>query len=168
MATKELKRKGKKALRTSETARPITTWDEMERWFDEFARRGWLHPVSWEWPRFMEEMTPFEGRMPRVDILDRETEIVVRAELPGVSKDDLEVTLTEDTVTIEAHTTHEEKEEKKGKYYRREMRRGDFLRTLPLPTGVDEEKATATFEDGMLELKLPKLEKTPKRKIRVE
>jgi HSP20 family protein len=168
MATKERKGKDTKAIRTPEKPRPLTPWDEMERWFDEFGRRGWLHPISWEWPRHMEAMAPFEGRMPKVDLIDREDELIVRAELPGVSKDDMEVTLTEGTVTIEAHTTKEEKEEEEGKYYRREMSRGDFQRTLALPTEVDEKKARATFADGVLELTLPKLEKTPKRTIRVE
>ena len=155
-------------MRTAEKPRTMTPWEDMDRWFDEFGRRGWLHPVSWEWPRFMESMAPFEGRMPKVDLIDRESEIVVRAELPGVSKDDLEVTLTEGSVTIEAHTTEEKKEEEEGKYYRREMSRGEFRRTLELPAGVDEGKAKATFTDGILELTLPKLEKTPKRTVRVE
>ena len=168
MATKERKGRGSKAMRTAEKPRTMTPWDEMDRWFDEFGRRGWLHPVSWEWPRFMEAVTPFEGRMPKVDLIDRETEIVVRAELPGVTKDDLEVTLTEGTVTIEAHTEEEKKEEEEGKYYRREMSRGEFRRTLGLPTEVDEDKAMASFTDGILELTLPKLEKTPKRTVRVE
>lgn len=106
--------------------------------------------------------------MPKVDLIDRETEIVVRAELPGVSKDDLEITLAEGTVTIEAHTTEEKKEEEEGKYYRREMSRGEFRRRVGLPAEVDEAKAKATFTDGILELTLPKLEKTPKRSVRVE
>jgi HSP20 family protein len=84
-----------------------------------------------------------------------------------VKKDDLEVTLSEHTVTIEAHTTAEEKEEK-GEYYRREMSRGDFQRTLALPGGVDETKARANFADGVLELTLPKLEKTARTKVTVE
>ena len=106
--------------------------------------------------------------MPKVDMIDREQEIIVRAELPGITRDEMEVTLGEGTVTIEAHTTREEKEEEEGKYYRREMSRGDFQRTLALPAEVDEEKAKATFSDGVLELTLPKLEKTPKRTIDVE
>ena len=168
MATKQGKGKGTGAMRTTGTPRTMTPWEDMDRWFDEFGRRGWLHPVSWEWPRFMEGMAPFEGRMPKVDLIDRETEIVVRAELPGVSKDDLEITLAEGTVTIEAHTTAEKKEEEEGKYYRREMSRGEFRRTVGLPAEVDEAKAKATFTDGILELTLPKLEKTPKRSVRVE
>ena len=65
-------------------------------------------------------------------MVDRDSETVIRAELPGVKKDDLEVTLSEHTVTIEAHTTREEKEEKE-EYYRREKSRGDFQCTLTLP-----------------------------------
>ena len=166
MAISEKTRKGEKMLqrRTTSLASP---WDEMEQWFGEFGRRGWLHPFSWEWPKEMEAMAPFEGRMPRVDMIDRDDEVVIRAELPGVKKDDLEVTLSEHVVTIEAHTTREEKEEK-GEYYRRETSRGDFQRTLTLPGGVDEAKAKAHFADGVLELTLPKLEKTSRRKVKVE
>lgn len=116
----------------------------------------------------MEEMGPFEGRMPKVDMVDRESEYVIRAELPGVNKDDIEVTLTENTVTIEATTSHEEKEEKEeGKYYRREISRGDFRRTLTLPCTVDDVKASASFTDGVLELTLPKTEKTAGKKVKV-
>ena len=142
-------------------------WDEMDRWFSEFGRQGLLHPFSWAWPKEMEAMAPFEGRVPRVDMVDRDNEVVVRAELPGVKKDDLEITLSEHTVTIEAHTSREEKEEKE-EYYRREMSRGDFRRTLALPGGVDEAQATANFADGVLELTLPKMEKALKRKVKVD
>jgi HSP20 family protein len=168
MTTRERKRKGNRALQTPDTHRGLTPWDEMEHWFDEFGRRGWLHPLTWEWPRAMEAMAPFEGRMPKVDLIDREEEIIVRAELPGITRNEVEVTLTEGSVTIEAHTEKEEKKEEEGKYYRREMSRGDFRRTLSLPAAVDEHKSKARFTDGILELTLPKLEKTPKRTIRVE
>jgi len=105
--------------------------------------------------------------MPKVDMIDRDGEIVVRAELPGVKKDDVEVTLSEHSVTIKAHTCREEKEEK-DEYYRREMSRGDFQRTLTLPGGVDDAKTKAKFADGVLELTLPKMEKTSRRKVKVD
>ena len=100
-------------------------------------------------------------------MLDREAELVVRAELPGVGKDDLEVTVTDHSVTIRAQTSHEEKKEEE-KYYRHEMSRGEYQRTLALPVAVDEDKATATFKDGVLELTLPKMEKARQRKVAVE
>ena len=165
MVTGEKRRNMEKTLQPRPSSPMTSPWDEMDRWFNEFGRQGWLHPFSW--PTEMAAMAPFEGRTPRVDMVDRDGEVVVRAELPGVKKDDLEVTLSEHTVTVEAHTSREEKEEKE-QYYRREMSRGDFLRTLPLPRGVDETKATANFADGVLELTLPKMEKTSKRKIKVD
>jgi HSP20 family protein len=167
MVTGEKTRNEERTLQPRPASPMANSWDEMEQWFNEFGRRGWLHPFSWNWPGEMEAMVPFEGRTPKVDMVDRDGEVVVRAELPGVKKDDLEVTLSEHTVTIEAHTTSEKKEEKED-YYRREMSRGDFQRTLTLPTGVDEAKATATFADGVLELTLPKTEKTSRTKVKVD
>ena len=161
------KKKGKAVEKAGKTPAVVSPWDEMERWFNEFGGRGWMRPFSWEWPsKMMEEMGPFEGRMPKVDMLDRESEYVIRAELPGVKKDDVEVTLTENTVTIEAMTSHEEKEEK-DKYYRREISRGEFRRSLTLPGSVDDAKASADFKDGVLELTLPKTEKTSGKKVKV-
>jgi HSP20 family protein len=136
-------------------------WDEMERWFDEFARQGWLHPFRWEWPLRVEPVTLFEGRIPKVDVIDRETEVLVRAELPGVEKDGVDVTLTEQSLMLRAVTKHEEKEEE-GEYYRHELSHGEFQRTLRLPDAVDMEKAKAMFRNGF-EVTLPK-RKRPARK----
>lgn len=167
MSKKEKTGKEEKSLQSRGAPSMMSPWDEMERWFNEFGRHGWMRPFSWDWPGEMKSMQPFEGRVPKVDMIDRDKEVVIRAELPGVNKDDLDVTLSENTVTIKAHTTREEKEEK-GDYYRREMSRGDFQRTLTLPGGVDEAKAKANFADGVLELTLPKMEKTSRRKVKVD
>ena len=167
MVTKEKRREKESTLQPRTTSTMTNQWSEMERWFDEVGRQGWLHPLSWDWPKEMKVAAPFEGRMPRVDMVDRDGEIVIRAELPGVKKDDIEVTLSEHTVTIEAHTAIEAKEEKE-EYYRREMSRGDFRRTLTLPCSVDDAKAKAGFTDGVLELTLPKMEKTSRRTLKVE
>ncbi|MGH8579474.1 MAG: Hsp20/alpha crystallin family protein [Gammaproteobacteria bacterium] len=102
-----------------------------------------------------------------MDVIDRENEIILRAELPGVSKDNLDVSLSANTVLIRASTRHEA-QEKKGGYYRREMSRGEFQRTIPMPANVKSEKAKASFKDGILELTLPKLEQSTRRAIKVE
>ncbi|MCK5481531.1 MAG: Hsp20/alpha crystallin family protein [Gammaproteobacteria bacterium] len=168
MTTREKSREKEKALQPRATSPMTSPWEEMEQWFNEFGRRGWLHPFTRDWPtQELESMAPFEGRTPRVDMIDRDNEIVIKAELPGVKRDDVEVTLSENTVTIRAHTLREEKEEKE-EYYRREMSRGDFQRTLTLPSGVDDAKAKASFADGVLELTIPKMEKTSKRKVKVD
>jgi HSP20 family protein len=138
----------------------------MDRWFGDFGRRG-LHPFGRDWLHFPESMAPFAGKLPKVDLIDRENELVVRAELPGVSKDDVEVTVEEFNVTIKATTKQEHKEEE-GEYYRRELSSGEYQRTLALPASVDEEKAQASFTDGVLELTLPKQEKTRRKSVKVE
>ena len=167
MAKKETTRKQEKALRPRTTETAMSPWEEMDRWFERMGRQGWLRPGFWEWPPHFESIGPFRGGSPKVDVVDRDTEVVVRAELPGVAKDDLDVTVTDDSVTLKAHTSHEEKEEK-GEYYRREMSYGEYQRTVPLPHTVNGEKARATFNDGVLELTLPKVEKTSRKKVKVE
>ena len=169
MATKKGKRdkEQEQSLELRPRGGTMNPWDEMERWFGDIFRGGLLRPFDVEWPRRFELAAPFAGGTPKVDMLDREAELVVHAELPGVGKDDLEVTVTAHSVTIRAQTSHEEKKEEE-KYYRREISRGEFQRTLALPLTVDEDKATATFKDGVLELTLPKMEKTRQRKVAVE
>ena len=73
--------------------------------------------------------TPYEGKTPSVDVIERDNEIMVKAELPGVDKKDLDISVTSNTVTIKGSTSHEEKEEK-GDYYRCEISRGSYSRTL--------------------------------------
>jgi HSP20 family protein len=143
----------------------MNPFEEMERLFEASFPVGWLRP--WRWPTFNEMAAPFEGRIPKVDVIDRENEVLVRAELPGVSKDDIEVSLTDHTVLIKGSTSKEEKEEQ-GNYYRRETTRGEFSRTVTLPADVDTEKAIAKFKDGVLELTMPKSEKTKRRSIKVD
>jgi HSP20 family protein len=142
----------------------MNPFEEMERLFEASFPVGWLRP--WRWPTFNEMAAPFEGRMPKVDVIDRENEVLVRAELPGVSKDDIEVSLTDHTVMIKGSTSKEEKKEE-GNYYRRETMRGEFSRTVTLPADVDTEKANAKFTDGVLELVMPKSEKAKRRSIKV-
>ena len=142
-------------------------FEQMERRFEDFFSRGWLRPFGWERPSFRELGAPFEGRFPREDVVDRDDEIVVRAELPGVEKKDLDVSVTENTVTIKGSSRREEKEVK-GNYYRSEISTGTFSRTVALPADVDGAKGKAAFKDGVLELVMPKVEKSKRRTIRVQ
>ena len=99
--------------------------------------------------------------------MDKEEVVIVRAEVPGMKKEDLEVSVTDNTVTIRGSTKHEEKTEE-GEYYRCEISRGEFSRTVGLPAEVDGDKAKATFKDGVLELTLPKVAVSKRRSIKVE
>lgn len=147
-------------------ARALSPFEEMDRMFDQYFRRGWMRPWRFDWPSLPEAGLP-DIKAPKVDVIDRENEVVVKAEIPGVEKKDLDISVGEDTVTIKGSTRHEEKEEK-GDYYRCEISRGAFSRTVALPATVDGGKARGSFKDGVLELTLPKIEKAKRHSVKVE
>jgi HSP20 family protein len=156
----------KQEIQKKEPATPaLGPFEEMERMFESFFPRGWMRPF--EWPSWGRLPAPFEGRMPRVDVIDREHEVVVRAEVPGVDKKDLEVSLGDNVVTIKGSTRREETEEK-GDFHRREISSGSFARTVALPAEVDTGKSRASFKDGVLELVLPKAERAKRRSITID
>jgi HSP20 family protein len=125
---------------------------DLESLFDNFMSRNWLRPFRWDMPtlRSMGDL-----RMPKVDVVERDSDIVVRAELPGFEKKDLDVSLTDRTITIKGSTRKEVKEEK-GDYHRQEISTGQVSRTVTLPAEVDGQKAVAEFKDGLLEITIPK------------
>ena len=143
--------------------RVMTPFDEMDRMFDSLWRGGPLRPFG-GWQRPLAELPAIA---PNVDVIDRDDEVVVRAEVPGFSKEDIEVSASGDMLTIEGAMKSEEKEEK-GNYYRCEISHESFSRTLQLPAAVDESKAKATMKDGMLELTLPKVEKSKRHAIQID
>ncbi len=158
------------SMEKSKQSRMLTPFEEMERemerWFGRFGQ-GWMRPFHWGRPHWADLNTPFEGMAPSVDVIDREEEVVVRAELPGVDKKDLEISLSEDALTIKG-STKSEKEEEKGDYYRREVSSGSFSRTIRLPSAVDGEQVSSSFKDGILQLTLPKIKKSTRHTIKVE
>ena len=159
------KKKGDEVpLERESSSRMLSPFEEMDRMMESFLPRRWMHPFHWDMPHFPDMA---ELKMPKVDIIDRDTDIVVKAELPGVTKDDIDLSITDNTVTIKATTSHEEKEEK-GNYYRCEISRGSFSRTVTLPGDIDADKAKASFNDGILELTMPKQEKSHRKSVIVE
>jgi HSP20 family protein len=144
-------------------ARVVSPFEDMERLFDDLLGRRWLQPLRWERPIAAE----FAAMAPRVDVVDRDNDVLVRAEVPGVKKEDIEVSISGTMLTLRGETKHEEKEEK-GDYHRAEMSRGAFVRTLTLPAEVDEAKAKASLKDGVLELVLPKIEQSKRRAIKID
>jgi len=102
-----------------------------------------------------------------MDMFETDSEVVLKAELPGVKPEEVDVSITEDVLTIKGEHK-EEKEEKEASYYRKELRYGSFSRSVRLPTSVNSEKAEAVFENGMLTLTLPKAEEVKPRQIKVK
>lgn len=93
---------------------------------------------------------------PQVDIEDREQEFVIKADLPGMKKDDINLTLEDGVLTLQAEHTEESKEEEKGKVIRRERRTGRYVRSFTVGRDVNEKDIDARFEDGVLMLTIPK------------
>lgn len=158
--------KPKQELQPAAPARLPGRFEDFDHFFDQFLRRNWLRPWRTDWPSFPEFTLP-ELKTPKVDVIDRDGEVLVKAEIPGVDKKDLDISVGDDSVTIKGETRKEEKEEK-GDYHRCEITRGSFSRTVALPAAVDGAKAAATFKDGILELTLPKVQATKRHKIAVK
>jgi HSP20 family protein len=138
----------------SAPASPVATLRDVERLFENFIERSWRNPFGGDWPKWP-DAAKLIPQTPAVDIVDREKEVVVRAQLPGFKKSDLDVSVAERTLTLKGQRREEQKEEKDN-YFHQEIRTGSFSRSVLLPADVDAGKAQATFKDGVLELTLPK------------
>ena len=113
-------------------------------------------------------LDPLELRGPAVDVYETDAEVVIKAELPGVKKEDVQVHIEGDTLTLRGES-HETQEAKEDGHYRREIRWGSFHRQVPLPVPVKQDEITAKYEDGILTIRAPKaLETTVGRKIDIE
>jgi HSP20 family protein len=146
--------------------RELGLFEDMDRVFDSFFRLGWLRPFRELWPEMerLEEAVGF--RAPRVEVIDQDTEMLVRAELPGIRREDLHVEMTEGRLTIHGEKRREEKINERN-VLRSEIVHGTFSRTLSLPSGLDAEHVKAEFENGVLTVHLPKLETTERRQIEI-
>lgn len=108
----------------------------------------------------------YEGTLP-VDVYQTEDEVVVKASIPGIKPEDIDISVTGDTLSIRGEA-REEEEEKSGQYHLRERMYRSFARALTLPSSVDPDKAQAEFKDGVLKLTLPKLEEAKTKRIAVK
>ncbi|MBI3975486.1 MAG: Hsp20/alpha crystallin family protein [Armatimonadetes bacterium] len=130
--------------------------ESMERLFDDFFTRRPagrpLAPAMWE---------------PAVEVFETEGEVVFRAEMPGIDPQSVDVTVSEDSLTLKAEA-RAEAEQKGRNYYRRELRYGAFQRSVALPTSVQTDQAKAAFKNGILEVRIPKAERAKAKTVRVE
>jgi HSP20 family protein len=150
-------------------ARPATPFrmferfaDEMDRIFDEFgfgrlrSRQPWRGMLSGD-----------DVWSPDVEVFHRNNELVIRADLPGLTKDDVRVDVNDNQVTIEGERQRQHEEEREG-VYRSERSYGRFYRAIPLPEGVIADQAKATFKDGVLEITMPAPPEQARRGRRLE
>lgn len=154
-----------KEERTGEALAPWRPWsglreleEEVERLMDAvWGGRPWrplvMRPTLGEW-------------YPAMDVFRRDDALVIKAELPGLSPEDVEITATEDELTISGEKSSEEKVEEED-YYRCERRYGRFTRRVPLPAGADADKAKAVFKAGVLEVSIPLKGEPRKKKVEI-
>ena len=135
-------------------------FSRFDRLFEEWTRMMPFRPMSF--PRWLEA-----GDLIRVEEYRDDGTLVVRADLPGIDPDkDVELTVAGGMLHIEAERREEEKREEKG-YLRREVRYGALSRSLPLPEGVTEADITASFKDGVLEIRVPEPKHEEAKKIAI-
>lgn len=147
---------------------PMSSIQDMERAFDRFFSRKL--PALWHWndTPAVDTLFEFEGqRLPSLDVIDRDSEVVVRAEIPGIDKKDINISLADNILTIKGQTKNETKEEK-GDYFRHEISSSSFARSVSVPGSLDLSKAAANLKDGILEVTLPKVESSKRRSIAVQ
>lgn len=109
-------------------------------------------------------ITPKSVGMPKIDVKDGKNEVVVKAELPGISEDELDIEVCDGVMTISGEKKEEKEEEKEGYYYK-ESHSGAFSRSFSLPSDVDEEKAEADMDKGVLKITLPKIKPKKAKKV---
>ncbi|MER3419034.1 MAG: heat-shock protein Hsp20 [Chloroflexota bacterium] len=134
--------------------RSISLFQQMEREFEEMRRRMW--------DLFRRPFTPLTPRLltteiswsPTVDVYEADGKLVIEAELPGVKKEDVSVTYADGILTIEGERK-EEKEVKGARYYASERFTGAFSRSFAVPEGIDPNKISAEYKDGVLKVQVP-------------
>ncbi|MDM7999627.1 MAG: Hsp20/alpha crystallin family protein [Dehalococcoidia bacterium] len=146
--------------------RSLLTWnpvEEMERLLEDPFLSQWpLLRVGWgRTPRH--EM----AWAPALEMYEKDNNYVVKAELPGVKKDDIDVSITGDKLTIKGQK-RASKEIRDEDYYRCESQYGSFLRTITLPAAVDAKKIEASYEDGILEIRVPKAKEAVPTKVEIK
>lgn len=149
------KKKGEKSGGLQKYSSPF---EEMEHMFDDFFQRRFFAPSFM--PRFrFPELTNVSTS---VDMFEDGNDLVIKADLPGIKKEEINVDFTDDIITISGEKKTEEKTERKD-FYRVERSFGSFVRKLRLPVEIQIDKTNASFNDGVLEIRMPKVEtKKPK------
>ena len=141
---------------------PLTR--SMEEFLEDFPPRRWMEaiePFGWKWPAEIDYERAF-----RLDLVDHDKELIVRAELPGVEKDDVKVTIAGDRLMIEAEREFEEEDEAED-FYRHELGYGKLMRTVALPVEVDAENIHAELKEGILKVTLPKIRVAERHTVKV-
>jgi HSP20 family protein len=142
----------------------LSTWSPFDRLSSLRDEMNRLFDTSF--PSFGRDAGLFSGWSPPLDVYQDKDNVFVKAELPGMTKDEIDISLQDDALVISGERKHE-KESKEGEAFRSERYFGRFHRSVTLPTRVDGEKVKATYKDGILTVTLPKAEDAKPKQIQV-
>ena len=144
----------------------ITRWDpvgevmSLRAAMDRLFEDSFVNPLAWR------TIAAGDAVMPAIDVYETDDDVIVKAALPGIKPEDVEITMTGQTLTLRGELKEDE-EVKRDQYLFRERRFGSFNRTLQLPVRVQGDNAEATFADGLLTLRIPKADEVKPRQIRI-
>ena len=139
----------------------------VERMFEDLWARPWRSLMDFGWPRHRHLWTDLEATSPAIEISEDKNEVLVKAELPGMKKEDLEINVEERLLTIRGEKKKEEERKGEGYFYS-ERSYGAFERCIEIPRDVQSDKAHATFKDGVLEVRLPKTEEAKRKEVKIK
>ncbi len=132
---------------------------DMDRWMEGFFNEGV--------PSLGRSFFPRWATFPAIDMYEEKNHFIIKVEVPGVEKDDINVTVADNALLIRGETKKEETA-KEQDYYYSEFRYGGFSRSIPLPAGVKTEEIKATFKNGVLRLEVPKQDEEKEKEIKIE
>jgi len=153
---------------------PFSLFQEMDQMFNEMQRNFF---DDWNWPFSRQRTRPFSlirredepiFRTPLVNITEDDKSFAITAELPGLDKGDIEITIQDGMLEIKGEVKEEKKEEKDGELVRREYRSSSYFRAFSLPDNIDEDNIDANLDKGVLILKIPKVEPVEPEKKKIE
>ncbi|HDP69979.1 MAG TPA: Hsp20/alpha crystallin family protein [Actinobacteria bacterium] len=154
-------------MKRKPTEEPLSRRSEIEKMFDDMEEwpRRFFAPWFGMWParRLLEHVMP----APTIDVVDKKDKIFVTAEIPGVNKEDIDISVTENSLTIKGEAKRE-KEVEEEDYYCCERSFGSFSRSVSLPAKIQTDKVDASMKNGVLEIELQKIEEERPKEIRVE
>jgi len=142
----------------SDEATPMTEFGrELDRLFESYVHDPWQRALG-----------SLGSAFPVVDVTESEQAVTVRAEIPGINADDVDVSVAGETITISGEKPDRTVEHFENLYSHIESRSGSFRRTIQLPTAIDPEQVTADSENGVLTVRMPKREPSKSTKIKVD
>ncbi|MCK5002749.1 MAG: Hsp20/alpha crystallin family protein [Gammaproteobacteria bacterium] len=144
----------------------LSAFKDLEQKMEDMFQRLWQNPFNHDKVPDLFSSGSFSS-MPNMDVIDRDKEIVVKAELPGFDKKDLDISITNRQLVIKAKTCQESKEED-GDYLKQEISKNEIYRSVLLPAEVDDSKVQTSFKNGVLELKIPKQKESHRKRIEVK